>query len=51
MKNKLCYKRQKTTADLITGKECMIESCLEKMIYTKKLYDKTGGRQYIHIIQ
>lgn len=42
---------KKTTADLITGKYCMAESCLEEMLYTKNLYNKTGGRQYIHIIQ
>lgn len=42
---------KKTTSDLITGKDCMAESCLEEMLYTKNLYNKTGGRQYIHIIQ
>lgn len=42
---------KKTTVDLITGKDCMAESCLEEMLYTKNLYNKTGGRQYIHIIQ
>ena len=42
---------KKTTADLITGKDCMAESCLDEMLYTKDLYHKNGGRQYIHIIQ
>lgn len=42
---------KKTTADLITGKDCMRESCLEEMLYTKNLYNKNSGRQYIHIIQ
>lgn len=42
---------KKTTADLITGKDCMAESCLEEMLYTKNLYHKNSGRQYIHIIQ
>ena len=42
---------KKTTTDLITGKDCIAESCLEEMLYTKDLYNKTGGRQYIHIIQ
>lgn len=42
---------KKTTADLITGKDCLAESSLEEMLYTKNLYNKTGGRQYIHIIQ
>lgn len=42
---------KKTTEDLITGKDCMAESCLEEMLYTKNLYNKNSGRQYIHIIQ
>lgn len=42
---------KKTTVDLITGKDCMADSCLEEMLYTKNLYNKAGGRQYIHIIQ
>ena len=42
---------KKTTADLITGKDCMADSCLEEMLYMKDLYHKNGGRQYIHIIQ
>ena len=29
----------------------MAESCLEEMLYTKNLYHKNSGRQYIHIIQ
>lgn len=42
---------KKTTADLIIVKDCMADSCLEEMLYTKDLYNKTGGMQYIHIIQ
>ena len=42
---------KKTNVNLITGKDCMAESCLEEMIYTKNLYHKISGRQYIHIIQ
>ena len=42
---------KKTNANLITGKDCMSESCLEEMLYTKNLYNKNNGRQYIHIIQ
>lgn len=42
---------KKTTVELITGKDCMAESCLEEMLYIKNLYNKNGGRQYIHIIQ
>lgn len=42
---------KKTNAILITGKDCLAESCLEEMLYTKNLYHKNSGRQYIHIIQ
>ena len=42
---------KKTNASLITGKDCLAESCLEEMLYTKNLYHKNSGRQYIHIIQ
>lgn len=42
---------KKTNAELITGKDCLAESSLEEMLYTKELYNKNNGRQYIHIIQ
>lgn len=42
---------KKTNANLITGKDCLVESSLEEMLYTKNLYHKNSGRQYIHIIQ
>ena len=42
---------KKTNVNLITGKDCLAESCLEEMLYTKNLYHKNSGRQYIHIIQ
>lgn len=42
---------KKTNSNLITGKDCLAESCLEEMLYTKNLYHKNSGRQYIHIIQ
>ncbi len=42
---------KKTNANLITGKDCLAESSLEEMLYTKELYNKNNGRQYIHIIQ
>lgn len=42
---------KKTNAELITGKDCLAESSLEEMLYTKELYTKNNGRQYIHIIQ
>lgn len=42
---------KKTNINLITGKDCLAESCLEEMLYTKNFYKKNTGRQYIHIIQ
>lgn len=42
---------KKTNDNLITGKDCLAESSLEEMLYTKELYNKNNGRQYIHIIQ
>lgn len=42
---------KKTSEKLITGKDCLAESSLEEMLYTKNLYHKNTGRQYIHIIQ
>ena len=42
---------KKTDEKLITGKDCLAESSLEEMLYTKNLYNKNSGRQYIHIIQ
>ena len=42
---------KKTNTNLITGKDCLAESSLEEMLYTKNLYKKNTGRQYIHIIQ
>ena len=42
---------KKTNVNLVTGKDCLAESCLEEMLYTKNLYHKNSGRQYIHIIQ
>ena len=40
---------KKTNVNLISGKDCMAESCLEVMLYTKNLYHKNSGRQYILI--
>ena len=41
----------KTNANLITGKDCVANSCLEEMKIVKEFYNKNGGRQYIHIVQ
>lgn len=42
---------KKANKELITGKDCLAESCLDEMLYVKNLYQKNNGRQYIHIIQ
>lgn len=41
----------KTNANLITGKDCVANSCLEEMKTVKEIYNKNDGRQYIHIVQ
>ena len=53
LKNIIKYVTQevKTTPDLITGKDCSSENCLDEMNTVKNLYNKTDGRQYIHLIQ
>ena len=53
LKNIIKYvtQEEKTTSDLITGKDCSSENCLEEMKTVKNLYNKTDGRQYIHLIQ
>ncbi len=35
---------------LLWGKDCRPEKALEDMEMTKKLFHKTGGRQYAHFI-
>ena len=41
----------KTNANLITGKDCVDNSCLEEMKTVKEFYNKNDERQYIHIVQ
>lgn len=41
----------KTTTELITGKDCSSDNALEEMQTIKNLYNKTTGRQYIHLVQ
>lgn len=41
----------KTTTELITGKDCTSDNALEEMQTVKNLYNKTTGRQYIHLVQ
>lgn len=43
--------REKTTDRLITGVNCVAESALDEFEAVKKLYGKTEGRAYYHIVQ
>ena len=42
---------EKTDDKIISGKDCTSTNALNKMICTKKVWNKTGKRQYHHIIQ
>jgi hypothetical protein len=42
---------EKTNGKIISGINCHAETAKEEMSLTKKIYDKTDGRQYYHIIQ
>lgn len=44
-------RKDKTNIDLITGKDCVANSCFEELKSVKEFYNKDGGRQYIHIVQ
>lgn len=48
--NYVCNK-EKTTDKLISGKECMPESCEYEFAEVKKTFGKTNGRTYYHMIQ
>jgi hypothetical protein len=41
----------KTNNGLITGKDCTSENALAEMQSIKNVYNKNGGRQYIHMVQ
>ena len=43
--------KDKTAEKIISGKDCSPENALSVMSATKKLYNKTEGRSYNHIIQ
>ena len=43
--------REKTTARLITGVNCVAETALDEMNAVKNQFRKTEGRQYYHIVQ
>lgn len=40
----------KTSQRLITGINCSPESAYDEMMVTKNMYNKTGGRQFIHFV-
>ncbi len=44
-------RREKTEARLIGGKDCVPENASEEFEAVKRMFGKTGGRQYYHIIQ
>ena len=48
--NYVCNK-EKTTDKLISGKDCMPESCEYEFAEVKKAFGKTDGRTYYHMIQ
>lgn len=48
--NYVCNK-EKTTDKLISGKDCMPESCAYEFAEVKKAFGKTDGRTYYHMIQ
>jgi len=43
--------KEKTNERIISGKDCTPYNAAEEMNATKKLFDKTDGRSYHHIIQ
>jgi hypothetical protein len=42
---------EKTDEKLISGKDLLPECALSEMMMTKKQFNKTGGRQYLHMVQ
>ena len=51
-----CKRAQKTWDEetrrhLVTGVNCMADTAFQEFINTKRLYDKTDGRMYYHVIQ
>lgn len=48
--NYVCNK-EKTTDKLISGKDCMPESCEYEFAEVKKTFGRTDGRTYYHMIQ
>lgn len=42
---------KKTETALVSGQHCMPETAFEEMTATRNIYNKPGGRQYIHLVQ
>lgn len=42
---------EKTLGKLISGKDCMPESCYEEFEMVRNNFNKQGGRTYYHMIQ
>lgn len=40
----------KTSKNLVTGINCSPNSAFDEMMFTKNLYNKTGGRQFVHFV-
>ena len=51
LKTTLEYITKKTANILISGINCNTESAFEEMMLTKKQFNKTAGREKVHIIQ
>ena len=43
--------KEKTEPHLISGKDCMVESAQAEFEIVKSRFNKTGGRNYYHVIQ
>lgn len=43
--------KEKTLGKLISGKDCMPESCYDEFQMVKQKFNKPGGRTYYHMIQ
>jgi hypothetical protein len=42
---------EKTDELLVSGKDCSPETAIEEMQATKELWEKAGGREYLHVVQ
>ena len=51
LKSALDYVENPDKAEVITGINCNAETACDEMETTKFMYNKTGGRTYIHLIQ